>query len=167
VITITSSQNLYAAPTLDPGAYGTWQGAGFTGTTTVWTRSLQVHDNDIKGTYAWGSISATNLAGKVTSAITGDSDYILGGFVSRVITLDAYSNETSMDVEAITYANVSMTWSVKALANKRAVGTTSVPDANSWCLHTLSTNPTIIRILDTAATTSSSVPTTVTIQETV
>ena len=71
-----------------------------------------------------------------------------------------------MNVEAITYANVSMTWSVKSLPNKRTVGTTAVPDANSWCLHTLSTNPTIVRILDTSATLGSSIPTTITIQET-
>lgn len=165
-ITITASQNLYAAPTLVAGAQGTFQGAGFTGSATTWTRALRVHDNDTKGTYSWGSISGTNLAGKVTSAITGNADYVLGGFVSRVITLAAYANECSMNVEAITYANVAMTWNVKSLPNKRTVGTTATPDANSWCLNTLSTNPTIIRILDTAATAASSVPSTCTIQET-
>jgi hypothetical protein len=166
VITITASQQLYAAPTL-VAPIGAWQGGGFSGSGTTWTRSLQIHDNDVKGTYSWGSISGTNLAGLVTTAITGNADYVLGGFVSRVLTLAAYANETTMNVEATTYANVAMTWEVKSLPNKRSVGTTATPDANSWCLNTLSTNPTIIRILDTAATLGSSVPTDVTIQETV
>jgi hypothetical protein len=166
-ITITASQRLYSAPTLNAGAEGTWQGGGFSGSGTTWTRALQVHDDMTKGTYSWGSISGTNLAGIVTSAITGNSTYVLGGFVSRSITLAAYANEADMNVEAITYANVAMTWSVKALPNKRDVGTTAVPDSGSWCLDTLSTNPTTIRILDTAATGASSTPTTITIQETV
>ena len=166
-ITINSNQILYAAPTLAAGAEGTWQGGAFTGSGTAWTRALQIDDDMAKGTYAWGAISGTNLAGIVTSAITGDGNYVLGGFVSRNITLAAYANEANMNVQAITYASVTMTWQVKALPNKRAVGTTAVPDAGSWCLHTLSTNPTIIRILDTAATSASSVPTTITIQEAV
>jgi len=166
VITITANQDLFVAPTLAAGGQGVFQGAGFAGSGTTWTRSLQVTDNMTKGTYAWGSIVGTNLAGLQTTAITGNTDYILGGFVSRVLTLDAYANEVNMNVEAITYANVSMTWSVKSLPNKRTVGTTAVPDANSWCLHTLSTNPTIVRILDTSATLGSSIPTTITIQET-
>jgi hypothetical protein len=167
VITITANQNITVPPTLNAGAQGTWQGAGFVGAGMIWTRSLQVHDNMTKGTYAWGSISATNLAGIITSVITGNADYVLGGFVSRVLTLPAYTNVVNMNVEASTYANVAMTWSVKALPNKRAVGAVATPDANSWCLHTLLTNPTIVRILDTAATGASSSPSTITIQETV
>lgn len=167
VITISSNQLLLSAPMLNIGAEGVWEGAGFTGSGATWTRNLQVHDDMTKGTYAWGSLSATNLAGIATSVITGNTDYILGGFVTRVITLPAYSNEVYMNVQAITYANVSMTWSVKALPNKRPVGTTLVPDANSWCLDTLNDNPTLIRILDTAATSASSSPSTITIQETI
>jgi hypothetical protein len=90
-ITITSSQNLYNAPTLTAPA-GTWQGAAFIGGPTAWTRSLQIHDNNTKGTYTWTSLVATNLAGVVTNTITGDSQYTLGGFVFRVMTIAAWPN---------------------------------------------------------------------------
>lgn len=166
-ITITGSQNLISAPTLGIGAAGTWLGGGFAGSGTSWTRSLQVHDDDVKGTYAWGAISGTNLAGKVTSAFTGDSNYILGGFVSRDLTLAAFANTINMSVEVVTYVKLTISWSVKSLPNQRAVGTTAVPDANSWAIDALNTNPTEVIILDTSATDASSVPTTVTMEETV
>jgi hypothetical protein len=120
-----------------------------------------------KGTYSWGSIAATNLAGILTSVITGDSDYVIGGFVSRTINLNAYENTASINTEASNYNNVSITWSTKQLINKRPVGTSVTPDSNSWCLDALNKNPATIRILDTAATGACSVPTTITIQETV
>ncbi len=167
-ITLTSNQRLKNAPTIGdpPAGGGAWSGV-FTGGPTVWTRTLQISDDDTKGTYAYQTLSAINLANKETTSYTGDSNYIVRGFVSRNITLAAYANEANMNVAATTYANVVMTWSVKSLPNKRSVGTTDVPDANSWCLHTLNTSPTIIRILDIAATGASSVPTTITIEETV
>ena len=90
-ITITASQNLYSAPTLVAPA-GTWQGGGFTGATTTWTRSLQIHDDDTKGVQSWGAISATNLAGLTTTAITGDAQYTVGGFVFRTMTIAAWTN---------------------------------------------------------------------------
>jgi len=165
-ITITANQRLIQAPTLGIGSEGTWQGGAFTGSGTTWTRSLQVHDDDTKGTYAWGSIEGINLAGKTTSTITGDGNYTLGGFVSRTLTLSAYANEVEMNVEATTWANVAMTWAVKSLPNKRAVSTTATPDAGAWTIDALNTNPTTIVILDTAATGASSTPTSVTIEET-
>jgi hypothetical protein len=137
----------------------------FAGGPKIWTRTLQVHDTDIKATYNYGTLSATNLANTETTVYTGDSSYTLRGFISRAIELAAFANEVNMNVEAVTYANVSMTWSAKSLPNKRAVGTTATPDSGSWCLHSLNTNPTIIRILDTAATDSQSQASTITIQE--
>ena len=62
------------------------------------------------------------------------------------------------------FANLD-TWSVKSLPNKRALGTTTVPDPNSWALSTLT--PASVIILDTAATSSSSQSSTVTLEETV
>ena len=165
-ITLTSNQRLISTPTIsDPAAgAGTWVGF-FAGGSIVWTRTLQIHDTDTKGVYSYGTLSATNLANTETTTYTGDSSYTLRGFVSREIELPAFDNEVNMNVEAITYANVSMTWSAKALPYKRSVGTTATPDAGAWCLHTLSTNPTIIRILDTPATDSQSQASTITIQE--
>jgi len=165
VITITANQNLYSAPTLVAGAEGVFQGAGFAGSGTTWTRSLQVTDTMVKQVCSWGSISGTNLAGIQTVVITGDSTYTIGGFVSRTITLPAYTNTIVFNTEVIDYAKLTFTWSVKALPNKRVVGTSTVPDANSWSIDALSINPTTAIILDTAATNSSSVPTTVIIEE--
>lgn len=169
-ITITSNQNLLEAPSLETGltwSGGTWDGSGFVGSTTTWARNLLVYDDMPKGSYTWGNILGTNLAGIETNTITGENTYTFGGFVSREITLQAYQNETEMNVEAVDYTKVTINWEVKTLPNKRSVGTTTTPDPNSWCLESLNTNPTTIRILDTAATLGSSVPTTITIQESV
>ena len=167
-ITLTSNQNLISVPTISntPAGAGTWSGV-FSNGPTVWTRTLQVQDTDTKGTYAYQSLIATNLANKVQTVYTGDSNYILRGFVTRAITLAAFANTILVNSEAITYANLVMTWSKKALPNKRAVGTTTVPDANSWSIDALSTNPFTLIILDTAAAGANSTPSTITIEETV
>lgn len=91
VITITASQRLYAAPTL-VAPVGTWQGAGFVTGPTVWTRSLQIHDDDAKGVQTWGAISGVNLAGIETTAITGNGTYEIGGFVFRSFYITAWPN---------------------------------------------------------------------------
>ena len=166
-ITIQANQQLLQAPTLI-APEGTWQGGGFTGSGSNWTRSLQVHDNMTKGTYSWGTLSAINLAGVETTTIeAGYTQYEIGGFVSRVIELEAFDNEAQMNVAAIDYSKVNMEWEVKDLPHKRAVGTTATPDDGAWCLHTLDTNPTIIRILDTEATDSRSQASDITIEEVV
>lgn len=168
-ITITASQQLFSAPTLSAGAQGTFTGGGFTGSGTTWTRSFQVSDNMTKGIYTWGSIQGTNLAGIVTSTIDvsgGNNDtYTLGGFVSRTITLPAFQNSVLMNTEVTDYTKLTLSWSVKSLPNKRPVGTTATPDANSWSIDALNANPTTILILDTAATLASSSPSTITMQE--
>jgi len=161
-ITITSNQNLLQAPTLT-APVGTWQGTGFSGSGTTWTRSIQIHDNDTKGTYSFSAISGINLAGIETTIFTGSDEYTLGGFVTS-ITLAAFKNEANMNVEAITYSKVSLTWSVKALPTREALNS-SPPIVDAWCLVALETNPTTIRILDTSATGSSSQESTITIQE--
>ena len=167
-ITLTSSQNLLSTPTIaDPSAGGgNWSG-NFVGGPTVYTRTLQCHDsNDTVGAYSYGALSATNLAGIETTAYTGDATYIIGGFVSRTLTLLAFQNEVSFGAAVVDYSKCTLTWSFKSLPNRRAFNTTTTPDANSWCMAgTLNSQPTIARILDTAATSGSSDDTTVTIAE--
>ena len=165
-ITIVSNQQLIQAPTL-VAPIGNWQGGGFGGGPTNWTRSLQIHDDMEKGTYSWGDISGINLAGIEVEVITGSTNYVLGGFVSRQITLPAFAQTAVMNVAATNYANVALSWEVKALPNKRDVGTTATPDPDSWALDTLQTNPTTIRILDTQATNSTSQSSILTIEETI
>ena len=72
----------------------------FSGSTpgSTFTASLAVHDNDTKGTYQWQSLSAQNLAGKITNIITGNDEYILGGFVERDMYFDPQANEKVMGV---------------------------------------------------------------------
>lgn len=167
-ITLTSNQNLLSAPTIaNPSAGGgTWSGS-FSGGPTVYIRTLQCHDsNDNVGTYSYNALSAINLAGIETTTYTGDATYTIGGFVSRTLTLIAFENEVSFGAAVSDYSKCTLTWSFKSLPNKRSYNTAATPDANSWCMAgTLNSQPTIARILDTAATSASSDDTTVTVAE--
>jgi len=106
-ITITSNQNLGSAPSISPqpsaGVFiGSWVGGP-----KAWTRVLQVHDNDLKGTFTWQSPSATNNAGLTTNTITGDNQYVLGGFVARNLTFGAFSQSTTLNVAVTNYSKIS------------------------------------------------------------
>ena len=106
-ITLTSNQELYAAPSLDAAAgAGTWQGAGFTGGPKVWTRPLRVVDTDSKGTFTWTNLAAVNLAGIPTTTITGNATYVLGGFVARTLYFPAFSQSTQLSVAVVDYAKL-------------------------------------------------------------
>ncbi len=169
-LTLTADQRLISTPTIanPPAGGGTWQGAGFTGGPLVWTRALQCHDNDTVGTYSYGTLLATNLANRITVTYTGDSNYTVGGFVSRTVTLAAFANETALNAAVADYSKCTLVWAFKALPNKRVFNTTVTPDANSWCFAgALGVSPTTARILDTAATGSSSNATDVTVEESV
>lgn len=167
-ITITATQELISAPTLSiPSGGGTWLGGGFSGSGTTWTRSIQISDSLTKTTYTWGAISATNLAGKVVTSITTGPTYVIGGFLSRIVSLAAFANEVNINTSVSDYSKMTISWVIKVLPNKRAVGTTATPDPDSWTINSLGVNPTIVRILDTAATQSSSQATDVTVEETV
>jgi hypothetical protein len=166
-ITIGSTQRLASLPTL-VAPVGNWQNAGFTGNVgfTSFTRPLQILDSMAKGTYSWGTLSTTNLAGKVVSTITTGTQYELGGFVSRQIPLAAFAFEAQMNVEAVTYSKVVLSWDFEpTVVNRQPIGTTKPPDVtNGWSLNALNVNPTIIRILDNK-TNASSQASIITIQE--
>ena len=165
VITMTSNQIKLSTSSISLTApEGTWQGGGWVGATTSFTRSLQIHDNDIKGGYTFTGLSFTNLSGIETTTINSGSVYTIGGFVSRQIPLPAFAYETEMNVEADTYNKVTLSWSFSPDVNIR-VALDSMPIiANSWCLDVLSVNPTKIRILDNLYN-SSSQESTITIEE--
>jgi hypothetical protein len=169
-ITLTANQRLITTPTIaaPPAGGGTWQGAGFVGGPEVWTRALQCIDNDTVGTYSYGTLVATNLANRITTTYTGDSNYTIGGFVSRTVTLAAFANETTFNAAVADYSKCTLVWAFKSLPNRRAFNTTVTPDPNSWCFAgTIGVSPTTARILDTAATGSSSNATAVTVEESV
>lgn len=107
-ITIQGNQQLLGAPSMDPGTgsagtfTGSWSGGG-----TTWTRPLQVHDDDDKGSKSWQNLVATNLAGIVTNTITTGSTYTLGGFVARSLTFPAFLQATTLNVAVVTYTKLS------------------------------------------------------------
>jgi hypothetical protein len=169
-VTITANQQLLStsAPTLSiPTGGGTWLGGGFSGSGTTWTRSIQISDSLIKTTYTWAAISATNLAGKNVTIISSGTTYVIGGFLSRTVSLAAFANEVNINTSVLDYSKMTLSWAFKSLPNRRAVGTTATPDPNSWTINNVGVNPTIVRILDTAATQSSSAATNVTVEETI
>lgn len=165
-ITIQSNQRLLVAPITGniPAGQGTWSGS-WAGGPSNWTRNLLINDSDSKGSYSLSGLVATNLSGMVQGTINSGATYTLGGFVTRNISLAAFANEALMNVQATNYNNVTLTWAVKALPTRSAINT-NPPIVGAWCLASLNTNPTTIRILDTEATGSSSQASTITIQET-
>jgi len=174
VITINASQRLLSAPDLTKDTGGTWLGVGFTwGPTAIsFTRSLQVTDAMAKGTYNWVAISGTNLAGIVTSSNIGATQYILGGFVVRDVSIAAFGWQNTINVEVSDYSKLSSTgsgqalaWTVKSLATRSTIGDVTRPQADVWSASATFTNPTTISILDKSATDSASAASSFTIQE--
>lgn len=90
-VNINSDQELLKPPTLI-APYGTWQGSGFTGGPQKWVRNISISDADQKGTHSWSSIAATNLAGRVVTAIDENNKYTIGGFLTREIYFDPFKN---------------------------------------------------------------------------
>lgn len=158
-ITITSNQELWAAPTLAaaPGG-GTLQGAGWVGGPKVYTRALRVHDNDTKGLYSWQSLSAVNLAGIPTTTITGDATYTLGGFVARSLTFAAFSQSTTLNVAVVDYSK--LVAGIFTATNQPAIRTAVQGDTANYTdrftVLTLGSNPTTLWWNDVAAAGSNS-----------
>lgn len=106
-VTITANQQLLNAPSLAAGVGGgTFIGGGFAGGPSVWTRSLQVHDNDTKGNYSFTTLVATGLSGIVQNTINSGAAYVLGGFVPRTLTFAAFSQSTTLNVGVVTYSKL-------------------------------------------------------------
>lgn len=106
-VTITSNQQLLNAPTLAAGVGGgTFVGGGFVGGPSVWSRTLNVHDNDTKGAYAFDTLLATGLAGLTQNVINSGAAYVLGGFVQRTLTFPAFSQNATLNVGVVTYAKL-------------------------------------------------------------
>lgn len=167
-VRVTSNQQLYNAPLLSVGAGGGAFLNAFTGGPSVWTRTLQIHDNDPKGSYLFNSLTATGLAGIEQSNINSGASYILGGFVSRQITLPAFANEIQMNVPVTTYNKVVLSWSFDSTVNTRVPVDSVPPIPDAWCLLSpIDTSPVAIRIVDKVSADASSQASIVTIEETV
>lgn len=158
-ISIASDQQLLNAPSVDNAVGGgTWQGAGFVGGPSTWTRALRVHDNDTKGTYSWSNLVATNLAGIVTTTITGSTTYVLGGFVARTLTFAAFSQTVTMGVAVVDYSK--LTAGIFSATNQPALRNATQGDhsnlVNTYTVDSIGTNPTTLWWNDVAAAASNS-----------
>jgi hypothetical protein len=108
VITATSNQNLPSAPDIAIPVDGTWQGGGFAGGPKVWTRTIQIHDDDTKGSSAWTFVSPPNNGAGTASNITGTQN--VGGFVFRTMTIAAWTNrEGSIGTQVVDTAKLECT----------------------------------------------------------
>jgi hypothetical protein len=158
-ITITSDQELLIAPTLPAAAGGGTFIGSWAGGPKVWTRTLQVHDDDVKGIYGWSGLVATNLAGKITNTITGDASYELGGFVARDLTFGPFSQSTTLNVAVITYSKLQA--GVFTATNQPAIRHTPQGDQSDatneyTILSPLGTNPQTLWWNDVAAASTNS-----------
>jgi hypothetical protein len=157
-ITITSNQQLLQAPSMsEESGGGSFTGA-WTGGPSVYTRTLNVHDDHVKGTYTFNSLTATGLAGIEQNTIGSGADYVLGGFVQRNLTFSAFSQSTALNVEVVTYSK--LTAGIFTATNQSALRNASQGDhsdiVNTYTVDDLSTNPTTIWWNDvTAAGTNS------------
>lgn len=161
-ITIGSNQTLASVPTLaDPSAgTGTWKNGAFSGATTSFTNVLVLPDSSTRGTHNWGAISGTNLSGLTTTAITGSSDYVIGGYYGRYYELVLGQNTVIGATETTTYSKFTLAWSfidgsgsVKTLS-RAAVVNTAPPVTGQYTIDAVDGNPTTYIIIDTAATQS-------------
>lgn len=154
-ITVAADQQLLEAPSLSPdsgGSRGTFVGS-WAGGPSSWTRALQVHDDDDKGTFGWESLVATNLAGIVTNTITGDDQYTLGGFVARTVTWQAFqtqSDEVNVEVSDFSKLQAGSFSATGQQSVKYPIGT-ATDEENGYTIDALATNPHTVTWLDQTA----------------
>lgn len=157
-IQLLSNQQLLEAPLLSEEAGGGTFTGVWTGGPSVWTRVLQVHDDDVKGLYDFHSLAATNLAGKVVSVVTGSTQYELGGFVQRNVTFSPFSQTEDINVAVVNYAKLQA--GIFTATNQPAVRHSPQGDhadaLNEYTVDSIGTNPTAVWWNDVAAASSNS-----------
>ena len=106
-VTIISNQRLIETPSLDNvGGQGTFIG-NWAGGPSSYSRIMQVHDNDAKGTYDFTNLSVKNLAGIEVNVISGSDTYTLGGFVSRDLFFPAINFEVAIGTQVSDHSKLS------------------------------------------------------------
>lgn len=89
-LTVSSDQQLMSAPSISAPSgilSGSWSGSG-----TTWHTTIDIHDDDTKGVFAWGDLVVTNLSGKVVNSLSSGLNYEIGGFVMRTFYVPEYPN---------------------------------------------------------------------------
>lgn len=106
-ISLSSNQMLIGVPSLDNTISAGLFLNNWVGGPQLFSRIMQIHDNDPKGTFPYINLSAIGLSGLETTNITGNNQYILGGFVSRDIFFGIIENEAALgaNISDITKVN--------------------------------------------------------------
>jgi hypothetical protein len=143
-ITLSSNQKLYVSPIVYPdGGGGVFLGS-WAGGPKTWTRSLQVHDDDTKATHSWTGLVATNGAGIVQNTISGNSTYVIGGFVARDVYFSPAATTGSINVAVVTYTKLTASsWSLSPstpLLNPVQGNHDNI--ASTYTVDSIGTNPT-------------------------
>ena len=118
VVTITANQQLNVAPSLTASG-GAWQGAGWVGSGTTWTRTLRINDAVTKGNQTFSALSVTGLANVAGSTITSGSAYIVGGFVTRTITFPAFARYAAIGTNVTTITKVTAAYTGSTVLSRR------------------------------------------------
>lgn len=85
-VNLSSNQHLLSAPSLSAPTgtlIGSWSGSG-----SLWQRTISIDDSDSKGTFTWQNVIAIGLSG--LQAVDPNSSYVIGGFTRRTITIPAW-----------------------------------------------------------------------------
>jgi hypothetical protein len=117
-VTITSTQQLLSAPSLVASS-GTWQGGGWAGSGTTWTRVLRIVDTDAKGTQTFSTLSMTGLAGVTGSTITSGASYTVGGFATRTITFAAFERFHAIGTNIVDITKVTASYTNSSVLTRQ------------------------------------------------
>jgi hypothetical protein len=170
-ITITLDQPIISAPSLTPATDGGTFIGSWAGGPSVWTRSLQVHDNNLHQLHTWGALSVINKAGLETTVITSGTTYTIGGFVIRTLLFSVpFSQTVVFNAPVGTYTKLSFgTFSLggdQAIRNPVQGNHDNI--TNNITVDSIGTNPTTAFLNDQVlANNNSQGLLSVTIQETV
>lgn len=93
LVTLTSTQVLDSAPVLNAPS-GNWESAGWVSSNggRVWTRRLEIHDDDPKGTFEFNGLVAKSASGLEANDIVSGKEYTVGGFVKRWFRVAPFPN---------------------------------------------------------------------------
>ena len=163
-VTITSNHNLLSAPTLatdSGGNRGTFQGGGFVGGPTVWTRTIRIDETvpDEKGVFAFESLVAVSLASATQNTINSGAAYTLGGFVVRDVSFQAFQTiSDSVGVEISDFSKIQAgLWEASDNQSIRQPIGTSPPVVEGYTSQqAVGANPHNVEWLDTVRAGSSS-----------
>lgn len=97
-ITVVSNQPLLSFDMDAATSGGTLSNANWSSSSDskTWTNQLVVSDNDNKGNFNWANIAAEDLTTAIKTTLDSGSQYTLGGFVVRDLTLPSLSRTVAI-----------------------------------------------------------------------